>query len=1243
MATHSPVRSSLSSSSSSSSSSSTTISNAASSCPCWSRAVLIDSASQVNIQRCGACPPVSTSYANLRQMYNTQKQLVAHEAVFTVLAALRDQFEAEIHAHTSTRARGAANAFRKKSNASTEPPSVSLGSRPHLTMSIPLPRPVPPSTDGAAVKIAPPQATKPQPPPLVSDLPMQCELNVAFRNRVWIDIMRSGSVVLLWPLEGHQAPVGKRKRPDTTSRLPILLAQTYAGGVREYTLSKKKMVGLTFLVCSCGHNIARDFPGTTWAVTPVTSLLIFERMFKVVASSPKKLPFSHLLLGRPTAAHTVFSDSSDDDGEGDEEDNKDDKNGGGKSADGDNDAAVIDLLSDVDEELMVDLTLAKEVSRVNAFDSSEDEEAAQSGAAEAAAMARKKALAELPPDSSEDSSEESSDDDDGGGSGEQTPAPTTPPTSMKINDSFEASVCATLNLSQKIAIDMCVGLSKSSSRPTPLVLLQGPPGTGKTTTIVRLLQVLRNRGLRVAVCSSTNKAVSVVMAAFMKEAVKTGPTGGLCTPLGPNAYLVGVEDQVEPQLRDFFIHDQPELLRASLEWCEREAAILLEWYSNNASKRADGSIHVMQEYPGIGDILEKIESWMATARLVIGFDFDSDDFYFHVPVIHAIRDNWNGFRSEQTPIQEAMQFLQDPTAYRAEPPAKDKERSDLQKKDTDIIYTLPQLQTGHLKYLADSIAHYRQFLNQHLDDRSIEKALLNQAQFIFCTLSISGRSSMSPRNLHQGFDVLVVDEAAQPIEAELLIATTLRPKQLILVGDPRQLSATVASPEAQRAGFGSSLMTRLVNVALEKKGAAFHMLDVQYRMDPLIAKLPSDTFYGSTLKNGDCVSLREEQRKEHFLTDTLGALAFIDCEAGREERARRGGSLYNCAEAEVVAHIVFLLTATHPGRWGGHRNFGGPTIRVLTFYRAQVVEIRRRIERMQRQQQVFSSPSQIRVDTVDSMQGSEADIIILSFVRSSRYCGFLADERRLNVALTRAKCSLILVGRKSTLEQSDASHIVSFMESIKERNLFRTLPHAPSVVVRGGDHHQHQHQHQQPRQHGTGSARGARARRPPLILPNRHHGNQHYSRLPPPSPAQHQHGRVNRQLGEARGIGHAHASSVPMWKAPHHRQVDKEPRSKVRPKQEKDPSRVGPKYDDGGVDIFRSQNTHARQEHQKLHAFSKKKRWHTRRPENPERNRNAPVSSWMGEMASVQRPKRGSKKHKKRHRNRRRKKTEKSE
>lgn len=1225
---------------------------------------------------------------------------MAHEAVYTVLAALRSQFETEISAHTSPNARAAANAYRKKSNASTEPPSISLGARQHLTMSIPVPRAGRKKSDGAAAKIEPPPATKPRPPPLVSDLPMQCELNVAFRNRVWLDIMRSGSVVLLWPLDGHPSRTGKQKHASNKSCLPVLLAQTYAGGVREYILNKKKMVGLTFLVCSCGHNVARDFPGTKWAVTPVTSLLSLDRMFKVVASSPKKLPFSHLLLGRPTAAHTVFSDSDDDTG-GDCEDEVCERRtvpakGGDYKAAKKDDVVVVDLITEICEKPVVDSMSLEEVCRRDELDSSDDEEG-EAGTQEAAAaeMLRKKALAELSPDSSDDEIDAGSDDDGNNNDSDvkKETSPAMPLMTTNIGSPFEVSLCSMLNPSQRKAIDMCIGLSKSSSPPSPLVLLQGPPGTGKTTTIVRLLQVLRNRGLRVAVCASTNKAVSVVMSGFMNEAVKTGPTGGPCTPHGPNAYLVGVEDQVEPQLRGFFIHDQPDLLRASLEWCEREAVLLLEWFTQSAERRPKGSVHVMHEYPGVGDILDKIESWMSTAEIVVGFE--SNDFYFHAPVIYAIRENWDSFRADQASIQEAMQFLRNSTADKRNQKTKISAKGDTKIKGDGVVHSLAELQRGHLKYLAESIAHHRQFLNDHMDDRNIEMALLNQAQFVFCTLCIAGRSSLSPRNMYRGFDVLIVDEAAQPIEAELLIATTLRPKQLVLVGDPCQLSAAVESQEARRAGFGSSLMTRLVKIALEKKSTVFHMLDTQYRMDPVISKWPSDTFYGSKLKDGDCVSLLAEQRKDHFLTDMLGALSFIDCEAGREERARRGGSLYNKTEADVVAHIVSLLTDMDNGHCDSH----GLSIRVLTFYRAQVAEISQRIERMQRQMASsrFFSSCHVRVDTVDSMQGSEADIIILSFVRTSRNCGFLDDARRLNVALTRAKRSLILVGRRSTLEQSDASHIVSCMESIRERDLFRTLPPAaPQIAGMNTNHHhrrhqtrhQREHQHQQYQQHQHQSQDHHHHHHQRHHRPQRQRQHQHQHKYQPQQrhqgqnqrqhPHSHQHrydpnaqkagvGQTaqlnlilpNRQENQMRAHqplpqgsdaprDNAITSSVPIWGASEYRQVDTqqvsraralpegaptrlvEDESWVRPRLKKEPTLARPRHS-GGDDIFRSRNTHALEDDQQ-HLSSKQKLNPDGRLDNPGDHRTWEKQGqfWMGEISDMLRHKHESKKKKRR-------------
>ena len=297
------------------------------------------------------------------------------------------------------------------------------------------------------------------------------------------------------------------------------------------------------------------------------------------------------------------------------------------------------------------------------------------------------------------------------------------------------------------------------------------------------------------------------------------------------------------------------------------------------------------------------------------------------------------------------------------------------------------------------------------------------------------------------FDVLVVDEAAQPIEAELLIAPfAFRPSRIVLVGDPRQLSSSVESRHAARAGLGRSMMSRLLEMGSGKSGAGFALLDTQYRMRPQISLWPSEQFYGGLLKNAPCVVASAASGTP----PCPGGLRFLDCPAGQEQRrgGRSGGSLFNAAEAEMVVDVVCELCApavssssSSCASLSAARAFGPlaaapppQTVRVLTFYRAQVDLIRRRLR--QRFRALAScSHADVTVDTVDSMQGSESDVVVLSFVRSGRRCGFLSDERRLNVALTRAKALLLLVGKAEALSDSSSEDVRSLMQSVVARGL----------------------------------------------------------------------------------------------------------------------------------------------------------------------------------------------------------------
>lgn len=263
---------------------------------------------------------------------------------------------------------------------------------------------------------------------------------------------------------------------------------------------------------------------------------------------------------------------------------------------------------------------------------------------------------------------------------------------------------------------------------------------------------------------------------------------------------------------------------------------------------------------------------------------------------------------------------------------------------------------------------YRQFLNQS-----------NGGQFFFGTLSSFGSDSVW-NNLTGVIDVCIIDEAAQATEVSTLIPLKFKPKKLVLVGDPQQLSAVVKSERARIGGFGLSMMERLLI-----GGYKHVLLREQYRMHSEIAKFPSDFFYEGKLINGR-TPVDDQQH--------VGArLALIDVPESTEMRS--GTSLMNPREAGVVVDLVKKLLSTHSAE----------KICVITPYKQQVYLLRSLL------------CGSVEIDSVDAFQGREKDIVVFNAVRSSgNSVGFLADQKRLNVAITRAKNFLYIVGNAKHLE-----------------------------------------------------------------------------------------------------------------------------------------------------------------------------------------------------------------------------------
>ncbi len=288
---------------------------------------------------------------------------------------------------------------------------------------------------------------------------------------------------------------------------------------------------------------------------------------------------------------------------------------------------------------------------------------------------------------------------------------------------------------------------------------------------------------------------------------------------------------------------------------------------------------------------------------------------------------------------------------------------------------------------------------------------LRRACVTFCTLASAGQSVMAALDRP---DVLLVDEAAQALEPELAIAFTRHPRRALLVGDPAQLPASLTSDIARRFGHATSLMERLTKT--DEDGA--RALNAQYRMHPEISSWPAREFYDGRVMNAPCV---ETRARPVGTPRWLPPYVFVDVADGAE-RGGRGKSKTNEREAQVACDVVARIR-------GDNDAAKVLSIVVITFYAAQVGRLREALS--------ARGLRDVAVRSVDSFQGSEADVVVCSAVRNNpRFnVGFLADRRRLNVALTRAKHALVVVGSRETLARCDADALRRLVEDVDERGL----------------------------------------------------------------------------------------------------------------------------------------------------------------------------------------------------------------
>ena len=310
----------------------------------------------------------------------------------------------------------------------------------------------------------------------------------------------------------------------------------------------------------------------------------------------------------------------------------------------------------------------------------------------------------------------------------------------------------------------------------------------------------------------------------------------------------------------------------------------------------------------------------------------------------------------------------------------------------------------------------------------INSELFGEARVIACTLVGSAHRLLEGMK----FGTLFIDEAAQALEAACWIPMR-RASRVILAGDHCQLPPTVKSIAALRAGLGKTLMERIA----ENKPEVVTLLKIQYRMNDEIMRFSSDWFYGGKVESAPQIKYRSVLDYDHPITwiDTSNEENQITIEGedapedsastSSSESAANQNSDLNFKEQFVgesfgrinkaEAELTLLTLAEYFTKIGKQRVLSESIdVGIISPYRAQVQYLKKLIKKYE-----FFKPYRrlISVNTVDGFQGQERDVILISLVRSNDegQIGFLKDLRRMNVAMTRARMKLIILGNKDTM------------------------------------------------------------------------------------------------------------------------------------------------------------------------------------------------------------------------------------
>ncbi|CAL5025815.1 unnamed protein product [Urochloa decumbens] len=579
-----------------------------------------------------------------------------------------------------------------------------------------------------------------------------------------------------------------------------------------------------------------------------------------------------------------------------------------------------------------------------------------------------------------------------------------------------------LNDSQLNAVADCVSLMDHNS--SSIKLLWGPPGTGKTKTISSILWAMLVRGRRTVACAPTNTAVLEIAARISKLVVESSDGSVFLNDivLFGNKKKMNIDDN--NYLSKVYLNSRAERLLPCFEpntgWRHCLCTLIDLLVSSVTKYQLSNKSKTFKHY--LKDDYIKLSRNLRSCIAVLYNDHPRNletgrifqcmlDVLELIKIFHALLNAGNGGDIWSNELLEStIEVDSDPVLW---PSRLASIRTNSCNKSKFVAAR--SLCVQELRYLRTNLE-----LPNCYSTRGVQRYLLSRTRCIICTVcssfklydipminSSSGihRLLKKPENMIP-LDLLIIDEAAQLKECETLIPLQLPGiRHAVFIGDEYQLPALVKSKISDSANFGRSIFERLSSLGYSK-----HLLNIQYRMHPEISKFPVRTFYDGKISDGPNVS-HKEYNKRFLAGKLLRPYSFIHID-GDETAEKHGRSLKNSVEAAIIMLIVKRLFEETVST-GSKLSVG-----VVSPYNAQVRAIQEKVGKTYSRYAGFS----IKVKSVDGFQGAEEDIIIISTVRSNGAgsVGFLSNLQRTNVALTRAKHCLWIVGNGTTLSNSNS-------------------------------------------------------------------------------------------------------------------------------------------------------------------------------------------------------------------------------